>query len=368
MSSSPTVFHVLSTLQTAGAETTSVAVVSGLRLAGVDARLATMREDRDGLPAVTARELVLPRHHLGASRIISMGGIRRLTKLAREHQPAILHAEDRDAALLCAAAAAWSRSSFVVTRHVLDEPSDGRGRRLKRWLLGVALRRADCVVAVSHAVAERVRVDDRVAPDRVRSIYNSLDPGLFLQLSPTDARARLGWPEQPTVVLLGAMRTGKGHDVAIDCARLMAEDSPATRMVFVGDGELRGALEHRAAGLVDFVGNRSDIPEVLGAADVVILPSDGEALPTVLIEAACASRPVVATSVGGIPEVVIDGHTGVLIPVQNPTALAAAIRTLLADRALARRLGDQARQRAIEVFSPQRQIDSLLDVYTSVSR
>jgi glycosyltransferase involved in cell wall biosynthesis len=81
-----------------------------------------------------------------------------------------------------------------------------------------------------------------------------------------------------------------------------------------------------------------------------------------------ARRPVVATSVGGIPEVVVDGQTGVLIPVQNPTALATAIRALLADRALAKRLGEQARQRAIVVFSPSRQIDSLLDVYATVAR
>jgi glycosyltransferase involved in cell wall biosynthesis len=362
------VFHVLSTLQTAGAETTSVAVVSRLRLAGVDARLATMREDRDGLPATTARELVLPRHHLGARRIVSPRGLLRLVSLARQHRPAILHAEDRDAALLCAAAAKLAKAPLVITRHVLDEPAAGRRGRWKRSLLGAVLRRADRVVAVSDAVARRLHLDDRVDTERISTVYNSLDPDLFPQLSPSEARTRLGWPQQPTVVLVAALRPGKGHEVALDAMRLLRNDHPDARLVFVGDGELRARLESSAEGAVDFVGDRSDVPLVLAAADVVVLPSDGEALPTVLIEAALAGRATVATAVGGIPEVVVEGVTGLIVPPQDPAALSAAIAQLLSDQTMSTRFGGEARRRAVELFSPQRQIAALVDLYATCAR
>jgi glycosyltransferase involved in cell wall biosynthesis len=358
---------VLSTLQTAGAETTSVAVVARLRLAGVDARLATMREDRDGLPAATARELVLPRHHLGARRIISLRGLIRLSRLARQHRPAVLHAEDRDAALLCGAAARLTGTPFVVTRHVLDEPSGGRGARIKRALLSRTLRRANLVIAVSEAVARRVRSDDGVNADRVQAIYNSLDPELFPTVVPNEARRQLGWPERPTVTLVGALRPGKGHEVALEAARIVRLRWPELRVLFVGDGPLRDQLESIANGDAEFVGNRSDIPLVLSASDVVILPSDAEALPTVLIEAACASRPVVASRVGGVPEIVDDGDTGLIIEPQNPQALARAIEDLLDDPERSAQMGQTARRRAIERFSPARQVEELLAVYRSVS-
>jgi glycosyltransferase involved in cell wall biosynthesis len=128
------------------------------------------------------------------------------------------------------------------------------------------------------------------------------------------------------------------------------------------------ALHLQAAGLrnVYFAGTRKDIPDILSAADLLVLPSDSEALPTVLIEAGAAGLPVIASTVGGVKEIVEDGRTGILIPPRDPAALASAIQRLLADHALMRRMGEQARQSIQERFTLQRQAQQLTALYRQV--
>jgi glycosyltransferase involved in cell wall biosynthesis len=342
--------------------------VDQLRRAGLDARLATMRDDRDGIPGATAARLGLPRHALGAQRIASIRGFLRLARLAIVSRPTILHAEDRDAAILCAMVAPFTRARLVITRHVLDEVGEGRGDVLKRRLMGVALRRADAVIAVSGAVSERLQTDHHVRQDRLRVIYNSIEPSVFSTQSPSEARRRMAWPDVPTIALVGALRLGKGHHLAITATRELQTSVSPLRMIFVGDGELRRELELLAGDTVDFLGGRSDIPDVLAASDIVILPSAAEALPTALIEAALAARPTVATSVGGVPEVVVDGETGVLIPPGDGAALVEAIKGLLNSPESRDRFGSTARSRAIRLFAPARQTEALMDVYRVVMR
>lgn len=362
-----TVFHLLSSLQTAGAETTSVALVDGLRRQGHEARLATMRSDRDGVPAELARRAGIPRDHLGAARIVSPMAILRAAYRFHRARPCLVHAQDRDAALFGFAAARLARVPVVITRHVLDDAESGRAARAKRALLTRVLRRADRVVAVSGAVAGVLRSTDRVAPAKVTVVPNGLDPALFHPGDAADARARLGWPDATTVTMVAALRPGKGHDVFLAAARHVRDIDPSVRFVAIGDGELRAALEQAAAGCAEFLGARGDIPEVLDGSDIVVLPSEAEALPTVLIEAAFAGRPAVATRVGGVPEVVDEGVSGLLVERADAAAFADAILRLVRSPAERARMGSAAQARAASEFTRSRQVDRMIAVYSEVT-
>ena len=362
-----TVFHLLSSLQTAGAETTSVALVDGLRCQGHAARLATMRSDRDGVPAALAAQAGIPRDHLGAPRIVSPLAMLRAALRFRRSRPCLVHAQDRDAALFGFVAARLAGVPFVITRHVLDDAEAGRGAAAKRALLGRVLRHAGRVVAVSGAVAAILRATDRVDPRKVTVVPNGLEPDRFRPGDPAEARSRLGWPDAVTVTMVAALRPGKGHEVFLAAARRVRDIDPSVRFVAVGDGELRASLEPSADGCADFVGARADIPEVLDASDIVVLPSEAEALPTVLIEAAFAGRPAVATSVGGVPEVVADGVTGLLVGRNDAAAFADSILRLVRSPAERARMGTAARARAEAEFTRSRQVERMTAVYTEVT-
>jgi glycosyltransferase involved in cell wall biosynthesis len=117
---------------------------------------------------------------------------------------------------------------------------------------------------------------------------------------------------------------------------------------------------------VRFLGPRDDMPDLMAACDVVVLPSRAEALPTALMEAAAAGRPVVATRVGGVPEVVEDGRTGLLVPAGDPHALARALASVLADPVRAAALGDAARALARQRFGIDRQVERTIELWTRV--
>jgi glycosyltransferase involved in cell wall biosynthesis len=156
--------------------------------------------------------------------------------------------------------------------------------------------------------------------------------------------------------VIGHMRHGKGHDTALDAWPAVLAAHPDARLLLVGDGPGMPALRRRAAelgvaGRVVFAGARDDMPDVLRASDLVLLPSRIEALPTVLVEAAACGVPAVATRVGGVPEVVADGETGWLFaPPPGPDATARAVRAALdvrrTDPARFAAVGRAARARA----------------------
>ena len=156
----------------------------------------------------------------------------------------------------------------------------------------------------------------------------------------------------------------KGQRVLVEAAPAILERFPDARFVIVGEGELRGELEAAAAGLpFDFTGERDDVPELLSGFDVFAFPSRFEGLCLAVIEAQAAGVPVAATPVGGIRETVVDGETGLIVPVGDPAALAAAVCRLLEDRALAARLAAEAKRRVLERFSVEKMVERTVALY-----
>src|SRR5262249_14466161 len=228
---------------------------------------------------------------------------------------------------------------------------------------------ATIVVATSRAVANRFSW----APAKVRVVPNGIDLERFAPRTPS-ATLRVALrlpPSVPIAVSVGRHVPEKGYRHLIDAAALLERTKPGVHWVLVGDGELRSDLEAQARRLdlaprMRFTGSRDDVADLLGLADVFVLPSESEGFGRVLVEAMAMARPIVATNVGGIPDIVRDGETGVLVEPANPVALAHAVRGLLDDPAGAARLGAAGRLRAESTFSLGAHVDNVERVYDEV--
>ena len=256
-----------------------------------------------------------------------MWAVLRLRALLRREGVDLVHANSGRGALY-AGLAVRGLGVAVVWDVRVAEPDP----RLDRLLA----RLADAIVVSSRATGDRLRGLPRAA-DKLTIVPHGVDLARFAPGAPDPALARaLGLdPEIPVVGYFGRLEHGKGVDVLVDAAMRLHTKLPAT-FLFVGDGPLREQLAARAgaAGLpACFAGRRDDVPALLRLCSVVVLPSRQEALGRVLIEAMAAGVPVVATQVGGIPEVCVDGVNGLLVPPEDPDALAVTIALTLTDQA-----------------------------------
>lgn len=251
------------------------------------------------------------------------------------------------------------RPPVLFTEHGRFHPD--RPNRRRMLFNRLFLRPCDRVVAVGRSVKQALVDNEGIPAERIDVIYN----GVPLERFARDARARaqvrqeLGIaPEQPVAILVARLDPIKDHATALAVAARVRQVRPDFRLLLVGDGPLRTELQTRVqamnlAGTVQLLGLRTDVPRLLAAADLFLLTSLSEGIPVTLIEAMGAGLPVVATRVGGVPEVVVAGQTGLLAPASDPDALAAAVLELLASAALRQRLAAVGQARASSLFSQQ---------------
>lgn len=287
-------------------------------------------------------------------------------------RPAIVHTHLQHADVVGALAARCLGVPMVSTLHVVhDEP--GPVSRIKRWVAAAArLSTAARTISVSDA-QRRWYLDafPRADAGHVVTIHNGIAD---TRVRPPDAaataelRRSLGVPATAVMaVQISILRPGKGHTDLLAAVRMLPTQ-PAVHVVIVGDGPLRGQLEAQARDVTDrvhFAGFRHDVPAILECCDVVVQPSEFDALPTTLIQALAAGKPVVATAVGGIPEIVT-ADEGVLVPPRDPSALAAAIAVLAVDPQRRTRLGVSARRRFERCFEARGWAAALRDLYAQV--
>ena len=259
---------------------------------------------------------------------------------------------------------------MVSSLHLIEDAVSPVARAKRSLAAQARIRRARLTIAVSDSVRDWYLTTFRIDPATVRTVRNGISPPAPLDAAERErVRAELGGSAQTVLAaMVGIMRPGKGHGDVIEAARRLPGDSPV-RFVLVGDGPLRPRLEEAAAtlppGRVVFTGFRHDVARVLSGCDLVVHPSWFDALPTALIAALAAGLPAVASSVGGIPEI-ITRDTGVLVPRRDVDAFAQAVTALAADRPLRARLGDRARQRFTAEFDAAVWAKRLAAIYTDV--
>ena len=364
---------LLSRLALGGAERVTVSFAKELRDRGYSVAVTTVSSHEELTLARELDSVGIVRHDLAARRLAEPAVLIRYLALLRRESVDVVHAHGQDAWILAGMARAVSRIPLVLTRHVLDEPTQTWRQGVRARCALAAARHCDALVAVSSATADRLSQVAGVPRSQIHVIRNGIQLERFdrpeLAARRTEIRSALGVANAPLVLVLAALREGKGQDVLIDALPILHQRMPRARLVLAGSGGREQQLRRQAAPYgtaVLFLGARPDVPELLAAADLVVLPSFSEALPTALIEAAAAGRPVVATCVGGIPDVVQHGRTGLLVPPGDAPALAKAMWDVLSAPDLAQTLGHAARRMAQERFSLGDQIDRTLALWSEV--
>ena len=345
----------------AGAEVQLAASASYLvERADVELTAIVMNE---GPLARELRRLGVPVTVIDESRHRALGILIALTRWLRDHSVEVVHTHRYKETVLGAIAARRAGVPCLVrTVHGQSEALRGWDRqklRMYEVLDGIALRCcADRIIAVSRRLAASLE-ESGYAAGTVIPIHNGVDVRRVRPTrGPEAMRQELGIANgSPLIGTVGRLSPVKGHADFLRAARLILQGEPAARFLIVGDGALRGELAGLARQLqVDhactFVGERSDVYDLVGAMDVFVLPSLDEGIPMALLEAMALGKPVVATAVGGVPEVVADHTTGVLVRPRDAHALSEACLELVREvrRAALAQLRHPLRLLAREAF------------------
>jgi glycosyltransferase involved in cell wall biosynthesis len=271
---------------------------------------------------------------------------------------------------LAGVAARLAGRILIRSRHIeVDYPN--------RFWSGLAYRHLPHhVVTTSRRIADRLVAELQVPASRVTCISTGVDLARFNPQMPGRLREELGLATDVMLVgMISVLRSWKGHATFLDAAATLLKNSgQPVHFIIAGAGPGREELAEKTAqgpwkGHVTLLGHRSDVPNILASLDVLALPSFAhEGIPQIVLQAQAMARAVVATTVGGIPEVVEDNVTGLLVPPRDPDALAEKIRLALGDPALRARLGRAARQRVEEHHSLDVMGERLLELYEKTGR
>lgn len=268
-------------------------------------------------------------------------------------------------------AAPLARAAGVPVMVAHEHTWSYQGQPLRRFLdREVVARLSDAFVAVSREDRRRMIEVERIDPGDVVFIPNGIPAPP--PRSGADKRTELGIePTSPVVGAVGVLRPQKALDVMIRAAGVVRERFPDVRFLIVGPGRARPALEALIAELglgatVRLLGARTDVPDLLGAFDVAACSSDFEGSPLSVMEYMEAARPIVATRVGGLPDLIDDGVHGLLVAPRDHAALAAAIERVLADPDQGARMGEAARERCRREFSIEVMVERIADLYEGI--
>ncbi|HZK67405.1 MAG TPA: glycosyltransferase family 4 protein, partial [Chloroflexota bacterium] len=368
--SSLRILHLITSLDMGGAQKHLLAVVKGLRDRGHQADVAffknpTLADDF----AATGAEVI----DLHAPGTLDPTLLPRLARLLASGRYDILHTHLLKADSYGALAGALARTPVVLASKHNDEAA------LRNPLVGLvhgSLSRLDQrVVVLSDYVGRYVAERGRVDRARIQRVYYGLPP--ISPAGPEDGlrvRVELGIPlEAPLVLTVGRLTEQKGLTHLLEAMAIVLRRLPEARLLVVGDAqdgreEYKQSLLalHQSLGLGDrviFTGVRPDVPALMRAADLFTMASLWEGFGLVFLEAMAAGKPVVATRVSAVPEVVADGVTGLLVPPADPPAMAEAMAALLSDPERARSMGEAGLVRLRDNFSEEKMVDSLEKLY-----
>jgi glycosyltransferase involved in cell wall biosynthesis len=296
---------------------------------------------------------------------MDLGAAWRLSRVIGRERPDIVHAHDPHGVAMAALALSMSTQPrlppLVAARRV---DFHLRGNALSRW----KYRQVACFICASEFI-RRMLIADGVPDHRTVAVHEGIDVAHVEAAPAADLRGEFWLPrDAPIVGNVAALVPHKGQRHLVDAAALVVQKVPDARFVIAGEGELRGSLEqqikqHRLEKHVILAGFRPDVLSVHKAFDIFVMSSVAEGLGTSLLDAMACGKPVVATQTGGIPEVVVDGETGILVPPRDHEGLARAIVALLRDEHAQQVMGAAGRQRVRERFSAERMVSETLAVY-----
>lgn len=330
-------------------------------------------DDDDG--GEKLRALGLEPNLIGFGKLLRPAALSAVETVLRRVAPDVVHTHLTDADAIGLLAARRVGVPSVCTVHSAAVHGN-RKRQVREYLAHLGRRFcASRVITVSEASKAWYLDASRDDPGHVEVIHNGIaDPQSGGGVDGSALRAEFGiGPEEIVFTTVSMLRPGKGHLAAVDLIAALRERGHPARLLVTGAGELEGqvrdAIDRKLGEAGTLIGLRDDIPAVLDASDVVLHPTDADAFPTALIEAAAASLPALATRVGGVPEIAVDGATGFLFdPPAGLEQMLGPAERLCAEPGLRKGFGAAARDRYESEFSAARWVERLGAVYASVAR
>jgi len=320
-----------------------------------------------GVPVILRREV---------RRLTDFEGMRSTVSLLRQQAPDILHIQNgnfRSSPYLPLMARLAGVRSILVTEHSDYPQHPSLLGRIRKWLIS---HNTNMTVAVSAAVQNVLLAQYRYPRRQVRVIRNGVDVGTIaervVEIDKGAVRKFLGLTSDVMVIgVVANLRPEKGVTYLVEAMPTILQSVPQARLVLVGDGEKRSEIEAliHQLDLTDYVvlaGWQADVVPFLAAMDVFVLPSLFEGLGLSMLEAMAAGRPIVASGVGGILEVITDHQTGILVPPADVAALSEAIIQVLNNRELAKTLGQNARATALAEYGLDAMVQAYLDIYAEL--
>ena len=290
------------------------------------------------------------------------GAAMRVRREIREKKIDIIHAHTRVTQFLSAAAGRMTGVPCVTTCH---------GFFRARWFRKAVPFWGQKVIAISHQVASHLEKDFGLTSERIRVVQNGIDLDQFKPAEEawrTAKREEFGCRGRMTAGIIARLSDVKGHSVLIDAVSRLRADIPDIKLLIVGEGKQEGRLKEqvRSLGLqeyVEFFPVLNHTAEFLRVFDCFVLPSLQEGLGLSVMEAQAAGLAVIASNVGGIPSLIKDGETGLLVEPGNSRQLSEALKRVLTDKGLACRLGREARQKAVREYGADKMAEKILNVY-----
>ena len=364
----PTVGHVLHRLDRAGAE-----VLAGDLAMKLQDRYRFVFLCLDGVGPLGEHlaSLGFDVVELGRKPGLDLSVARRLRGAVRQYAINLLHAHQYTPFFYAALSRRLGSSPPILfTEHGRHYPDERKPKRVlaNRWLI----KSDDRVTAVGRFVKQALVDNEGIAEGRIKVIYNGIDPDAFPPAdaeSRAQARRRIGLDEEtPLIMQVARFHPVKDHETAVRAFAEALKFIPTAMLCLVGDGGQRQTIETLCAEMdiqdqVRFLGVRDDVAQLIPGADVFMLSSLSEGVSVTLLEAMAAGLPIAATDVGGNPEVVEHGMTGLLSPRGDPNALGANLVTLLQDPAQRQAFGRAGRARLLEVFTQDRMHREYTDLY-----
>ena len=368
------VFHFVETLQIGGTETQAVQTALRQHAKGEQVTVGCLRAEgplldslhRAGIPIVEFRK---------PKKLLSIQGIWQVLRMAtflRRERFHILHAHDLMSNLAGVIAARLAGIPIIISsRRYLDlEWWCGAWRnRIATWIYNQSTR----VVVNSKSIRDLLVRREGVPEQKIHVIHNAIDADCFNEAIAVQGALSFASEDSKLVAVVANMYSPvKGHATLVAAAKHVCLHAPHVLFLLIGDGTERPKIEQQVkdAGLQKhflFLGSRGDIPQLLAACDLFVLPSESEGMPNALLEAMASGLPAIATAVGGVPEVIEHNVTGLMVPPCDPAALSKAILALLNNEDLRHRLARAGRERVVRHFSFDRLMSVLNTLYAELS-
>ncbi len=356
------ILHSESSLGWGGQEVRVLAELEWMRSQGHWVVLAAPPQSKI---AQRAREAGITYFPFNRSKVLLPFEVARLALWLARHRVEIVNTHSSNDGWLAGLAAKLAGKILIRSRHIeVDYPN--------RFWSGLAFRTLpDCLITTSQKIADRLATELHIPPQRVTCVATGVDLTRFNPSLKGNLREELALaPETALVGMISVLRSWKGHATFLEsAAKLFGQTQRPLHFIIAGDGPARDEwtrfIEQEPwKGRVTLLGHRTDVPNVLASLDILVLPSYAhEGIPQIILQAQAMARPVIATTIGGIPEVVEDNVTGLLIPPRDADALAQKIRAVLEDPALATRLGQAARAHIKKSYSLDAMGRKLLQLY-----